>query len=40
VSAKHTPDFEHVQDSEQLGEHTARQTLPAIKAAIENPPEM
>jgi NTE family protein len=40
VSAKHTLDFEHVQDLVQLGENTARQMLPAIKEAIENPPEM
>ncbi|MBN1221000.1 MAG: patatin-like phospholipase family protein [Anaerolineae bacterium] len=40
VSAKHTLDFEHVQDLVQLGENTARQMLPAIKQAIAPPPEM
>jgi predicted acylesterase/phospholipase RssA len=40
VSAKHTLDFEHVQDLVKLGEETARQMLPAIKEVIENPPGM
>lgn len=40
VSAKHTLDFEHVQDLVRLGETTARQMLPQIKAAIETPPEL
>ncbi|MBN1992837.1 MAG: patatin-like phospholipase family protein [Anaerolineae bacterium] len=39
VSAKHTLDFEHVQDLVQLGENTARQMLPAIKQTIAHPPE-
>jgi predicted acylesterase/phospholipase RssA len=39
VSAKHTLDFEHVQDVVKLGENSARQMLPVIKQAIESPPE-
>lgn len=40
VSAKHTLDFEHVHDVVKTGEETARQMLPAIKKAIETPPEL
>jgi NTE family protein len=40
VSAKHTLDFEQVYDLVRLGERTARQMLPAIKEAIETPPEV
>jgi predicted acylesterase/phospholipase RssA len=40
VSAKHTLDFEHVQEQVRLGEETARQMIPAIKEAIETPPEV
>jgi predicted acylesterase/phospholipase RssA len=40
VSAKHTLDFEQVQDLVRMGEITARQMLPTIKEAIEIPPEM
>ncbi|MEW5958801.1 MAG: patatin-like phospholipase family protein, partial [Chloroflexota bacterium] len=39
VSAKHTLDFEQVNEVVNLGEQTARQMLPAIKKAIEHPPE-
>ena len=40
VAAKHTLDFEQVHDLVRMGERTARQKLPAIKEAIETPPEV
>jgi NTE family protein len=40
VAAKHTLDFEQVHELVRLGEQTARQKLPAIKEAIETPPEV
>lgn len=40
VSAKHTLDFEHVNEVVRLGEETARQMLPVIKETIETPPEV
>jgi predicted acylesterase/phospholipase RssA/CRP-like cAMP-binding protein len=40
VAAKHTLDFEQVHELVRLGERTARQMLPAIKEAIETPPEV
>jgi NTE family protein len=39
VSAKHTLDFEQVHALVRLGEKAARQMVPAIKEAIETPPE-
>lgn len=39
VAAKHSLDFEQVNDLVRMGEETARQMLPEIKAAIETPPE-
>lgn len=39
ASAKHSLDFEHVNDLVRLGEESARQMLPEIKRVIETPPE-
>jgi NTE family protein len=39
VSAKHTLDFEHVNEVVRLGEESARQMIPAIKEMLETPPE-
>jgi predicted acylesterase/phospholipase RssA/CRP-like cAMP-binding protein len=39
VSAKHSLDFEQVNDLVRMGEESARQMLPAIKEVIETPPE-
>ncbi|MBI1876802.1 MAG: patatin-like phospholipase family protein [Chloroflexi bacterium] len=39
VAAKHSLDFELVNDLVRTGEETARQMLPEIKEAIETPPE-
>lgn len=39
VAAKHSLDFEQVHDLVRMGEESARQMLPEIKAAIESPPE-
>jgi predicted acylesterase/phospholipase RssA/CRP-like cAMP-binding protein len=39
VAAKHSLDFEQVNDLVQMGEETARQMLPVIKEVIETPPE-
>jgi NTE family protein len=40
VSAKHTLDFEHVNEVIKIGEETARQMIPVIREAIETPPEV
>jgi NTE family protein len=39
VAAKHSLDFEQVNDLVQIGEESARQMLPAIKEAIKTSPE-
>jgi NTE family protein len=39
VAAKHSLDFDQVNDLVRIGEESARHMLPAIKAAIETPPE-
>lgn len=39
VSAKHTLDFEQVNEVVRLGERTAREMIPLIKKVIEAPPE-
>ena len=39
VSAKHTLDFEQVNELVKVGERAARRMLPLIKEAIETPPE-
>jgi hypothetical protein len=38
VSAKHTLDFEQVNELVRIGERSARQMIRAIKQAIETPP--
>lgn len=40
VSAKHTLDFEQVNEVIKVGEETARQMIPAIREVIETPPEV
>ncbi len=39
VSAKHTLDFEHINEVVRLGEETARQMIPTIKQFVEIPPK-
>jgi hypothetical protein len=39
VAAKHSLDFDQVNDLVRIGEESARHMLPAIKAAIETPLE-